>query len=92
MRDCQLAVVVRALFVAFWEWQLLSGEKPVTSMGVRCERSKCTLLLDRLVVDRETLAESDRPARRSDGKAARNRALRTHRLRVRCLSVRYVCS
>ena len=78
---------VRAFFVALGGWQL-SGEKPVSAIGVRCERSKVTLLLDRLVVDQAALAESDTPG--VGPKAARNRAIRTHGIRGRCFCVRYL--
>ena len=76
---------VRACFAALWGWPL-SGEKPVSAICFRCERSKVTLLLDRLVVDQATLAESDTPG--VGPKAARNRAIRTHRIRGRCSSGR----
>ena len=78
---------VRAVFAALWGWPL-SGEKPVSAICFRCERSKVTLLLDGLVVDSATLAESDTPG--VGPKAARNRAIRTHRIRGRCFSVRYL--
>ena len=78
---------VRAFFVALWGWPL-SGEKPVSAMCFRCERSKVTLLLDGLVVDSATLAESDTSG--VGPKAARNRAIRIHRIRGRCFSVRYL--
>ena len=77
---------VRACFAALWGWPL-SGEKPVSATCFRCELSKVTLLLDGLVVDSATLAESDTPG--VGPKAARNRAVRTHRIRRRCFSVRY---
>ena len=77
---------VRACFAALWGWPL-SGEKPVSVTCFRCELSKVTLLLDGLVVDSATLAESDTPG--VGPKAARNRAVRTHRIRRRCFSVRY---
>ena len=78
---------VRACFAALWGWPL-SGEKPVSAICFRCERSKVILLLDGLVVDSATLAESDTPG--VGPKAARNRAIRTHRIRGRCFSVRYL--
>ena len=78
---------VRACFAALWGWPL-SGEKPVSAICFRCEQSKVTLLLDRLVVDQATLAESDTPG--VGVKAARNRAIRTHSIRGRCFSVRYL--
>ena len=78
---------VRACFAALWGWPL-SGEKPVSSICLRCKRSKVTLLLDRLVVDQSTLAESDAPG--VGPKAARGRAIRTHGIRGRCFSVRYL--
>ena len=78
---------VRACFAALWGWPL-SGEKPVSAICFRCEQSKVTLLLDRLVVDQATLAESDTPG--VGPKAARNRAIRTHGIRGRCFSVRYL--
>ena len=78
---------VRACFAALWGWPL-SGEKPVSAICFRCEQSKRILLLDRLVVDQATLAESDTPG--VGVKAARNRAIRTHSIRGRCFSVRYL--
>ncbi len=78
---------VRACFAALWGWPL-SGEKPVSAICFRREQSKVTLLLDRLVVDQATLAESDTPG--VGPNAARNRAIRTHGIRSRCFSVRYL--
>ena len=78
---------VRACFAALWGWPF-SGEKPVSATCFRCERSKVTLLLDGMVVDSATLAESDTPG--VGPKAARNRAIRTHRIRGRCFNVRYL--
>ena len=78
---------VRACFAALWGWPL-SGEKPVSVTCFRCERSEVTLLLDGMVVDSATLAESDTPG--VGPKAARNRAIRTHRIRGRCFNVRYL--
>ena len=76
---------VRACFVVLWGWPL-SGEKPVSATCFRCERSKVTLLLDGMVVGSATLAESDTPG--VGPKAARGRAIRTHRIRGRCFYVR----
>ena len=78
---------VRACFAALWGWPF-SGEKPVSATCFRCVRSKVNLLLDGMVVDSATLAESDTPG--VGPKAARNRAIRTHRIRGRCFNVRYL--
>ena len=71
---------VRACFAALWGWPL-SGEKPVSAICFRCEQSRVIRLLDRVVVDQTTLAESDTPG--VGPKAARNRAIRTHGIRGR---------
>ena len=78
---------VRACFAALWGWPF-SGEKPVSATCFRCVRSKVNLLLDGMVVDSATLAESDTPG--VGPKAARGRAIRTHRIRGRCFNVRYL--